>query len=111
LLTLPENCAGAVHRICSLELKMNRSNIRQFAQKGISYGSDLVSGRSAVVAFAGLLTAVGAQAQAAADPFDTALTQVTTATGKYAAALVGVAAIAVVFMVALKYVKKLPRAS
>lgn len=47
----------------------------------------------------------------AADPFDTALTTVTASTTKYASALVGVAAIAVVFMIAIKYVKKLPRAS
>lgn len=47
----------------------------------------------------------------AADPFDTALATVTTSTTKYASALVGVAAIAVVFMIAIKYVKKLPRAS
>lgn len=45
------------------------------------------------------------------DPFDAALTTVTEKTGVYAAALVGVSAVAVVFMVAMKYVKKLPRAS
>lgn len=47
----------------------------------------------------------------AVDPFDTALATVTTSTTKYASALVGVAAIAVVFMIAIKYVKKLPKAS
>ena len=50
-------------------------------------------------------------AQAATDPFDTALATVTAKVTSYAGALVGVAAIAVVFMVAVKYVKKLPRAS
>lgn len=54
---------------------------------------------------------VCAFAQTAGDPFDTALTQVTASTTKYASALVGVAAIAVVFMIAIKYVKKLPKAS
>lgn len=53
---------------------------------------------------------VSAYAQSV-DPFDTALTTVTASTTKYASALVGVAAIAVVFMIAIKYVKKLPRAS
>jgi hypothetical protein len=61
------------------------------------------------VSAAALLPAV-AFAQAA-DPFDTALATVTTKVTSYAGALVGVAAIAVVFMVAIKYVKKLPKAS
>lgn len=47
----------------------------------------------------------------AADPFDTALATVTTKVTSYAGALVGLAAVAVVFMVAVKYVKKLPNAS
>lgn len=50
-------------------------------------------------------------AQEATDPFDTALATVTTKVGTYASALVGLAAVAVVFMVAIKYVKKIPRAS
>lgn len=45
------------------------------------------------------------------DPFDTALTEATTRVGGYAAALVGLSAVAVVFMIAMKYVKKIPRAS
>lgn len=63
----------------------------------------------AVVAVATLPLAI-ARAQAA-DPFDAAVTEVTTKVGTYGAALVGVAAAAVVFMVAIKYVKKIPRAS
>ena len=47
----------------------------------------------------------------AVDPFDTALASATTATGTYAAALVGLSAVAVVFMIAMKYVKRIPRAS
>lgn len=46
-----------------------------------------------------------------ADPFDAALASATTKVGGYAAALVGLAAIAVVFMIAIKYVKKIPRAA
>lgn len=45
------------------------------------------------------------------DPFDTALDTATTKVGSYAAALVSLAAVAVVFMIAIKYVKKIPRAS
>lgn len=63
----------------------------------------------AAVSAAALLPAV-AFAQTA-DPFDTALATVTTKVTSYAGALVGLAAVAVVFMVAVKYVKKLPKAS
>lgn len=45
-----------------------------------------------------------------ADPFDAAMTTATTKVGAYAAALVGLAAVSVVFMIAIKYVKKIPRA-
>lgn len=56
------------------------------------------------------LVAVPAMAQTT-DPFDTAMTEATTKVGAYAAALVGLGAVAVIFMIALKYVKKIPRAS
>ena len=46
-----------------------------------------------------------------ADPFDTAITTVTDKVEGYAAALVTLSAVAVVFMIAIKYVKKIPRAS
>jgi len=45
------------------------------------------------------------------DPFDDAILDATTKVGGYAAALVGVSAIAVGFMIAMKYVKRIPRAS
>ena len=48
---------------------------------------------------------------ASTDPFDTAVTEITTKVTSYGAALVGVAAASVVFLVAMKYVKKLPRAA
>jgi len=70
---------------------------------------DLVSGRTALVTF-GALTGVSAFAQSS-DPFDTALATATTKVGGYALALVGLAAVSVVFMIALKYVKKIPKAS
>jgi hypothetical protein len=63
----------------------------------------------AFVSMAALMPA--AFAQAVTDPFDTALATVTTKVTSYAGALVGLAAVAVVFMVAVKYVKKLPKAS
>lgn len=66
---------------------------------------------SALATTAMLGVSAFAQSTTGADPFDTALATVTASTTKYASALVGVAAIAVVFMIAIKYVKKLPRAS
>jgi len=65
--------------------------------------------RASVVAVAAVPSLV--LAQAAADPFTAAMTQATTKVGEYAAALVVLGAVAVVFMIALKYVKKIPRAS
>jgi hypothetical protein len=65
--------------------------------------------RAAVVAMVAIASA-SASAQAV-DPFDTALTQATTKVGSYAAALVGLSAVAVVFMIAMKYVKRIPRAA
>lgn len=41
------------------------------------------------------------------DPFDTAMTTVTEKVEQYAGALVGLAAVGVVFMIAIKYVKKI----
>lgn len=45
------------------------------------------------------------------DPFTTAITDATEKVEEYAAALVGVAAVAVVFMIAVKYVKKIKGAA
>lgn len=57
-----------------------------------------------------LLGSAGAFAQET-DPFTTAMTEATTKVGTYAAALVGLAAVGVVFAIAIKYVKRIPRAS
>lgn len=43
----------------------------------------------------------------AVDPFDTAMTESTAAVQNYAGALVGLAAVSVVFMIAIKYVKRI----
>lgn len=64
----------------------------------------------AAVVSTGLLTAGVAFAQAT-DPFDAAVDNITDKVETYGAALVGVAAVGVIFMVAMKYVKKLPRAA
>lgn len=50
-------------------------------------------------------------AQSAGDPFDIAVAATSTKIASYGGALVGVAAVGVIFMVAMKYVKKIPRAS
>lgn len=58
------------------------------------------------------LALVGAGSSAfAVDPFTDAMTSATTSVGTYAAALVTLAAVAVVFMIGMKYVKKIVRAS
>ncbi|WP_038216666.1 hypothetical protein [Xenophilus azovorans] len=54
--------------------------------------------------------ALAARAQAT-DPFDAAVDTITTKVEAYGGALVGLAAVAVVFLVGVKYVKKIPRAS
>lgn len=71
--------------------------------------ADFVSGRS-IAAFLASAGAGSVFAQAT-DPFDTAMDTVTDKVEAYAAALVGLAAVAVVFMIAIKYVKKIPKAS
>lgn len=50
---------------------------------------------------------LAAFAEGATDPFQTALTSITANVNTYGAALVGLAAVGVVFMIAIKYVKKL----
>lgn len=69
-----------------------------------------ISRALAVVSAATLPLAVFAQT-APVDPFTAAMTEATTKVGAYAAALVGLGAVAVVFLIALKYVKKIPKAS
>lgn len=82
-------------------MKTKLQNLRRLARDNAARMS---------VAVLALPATMAAHAQAV-DPFDTAVTQVTGKVGSYGAALVGVAAAAVVFMVAIKYVKKIPRAS
>jgi hypothetical protein len=71
---------------------------------------NIVSGRSLAVLAASALP-VMAFAQAAADPFDAAIATATTKVAAYSAALVTLAAVGVVFLIAIKYVKRIPRAS
>lgn len=52
------------------------------------------------------LAASGAMAQGT-DPFDTVMTTVTTSVTEYAGALVVLAGVSVVFMIGIKYVKKI----
>lgn len=48
-----------------------------------------------------------ASVSAFADPFTDAMTSATTSVGTYAAALVGLSAVSVIFMIGMKYVKKI----
>jgi len=67
------------------------------------YGAQIVGGTTALLA--------STMALAQSDPFATATASITEKVETYGAALVGVAAVGVIFMVAMKYVKKLPRAA
>ncbi len=58
-----------------------------------------------------LVSLVPALSMAQTDPFDSAVTAATTKIGVYGAALVGLAAVGVAFMIGMKYVKRIPRAS
>ena len=58
-----------------------------------------------ILATSMVLTAVAMATPA--DPFDAAVGTATTKVGGYGAALVGLAAVGVVFMIAIKYVKKI----
>lgn len=76
---------------------------RRFAvlrSKAARVGSAVFAATLAPVAFA-----------QATDPFDAALATVTTKVNGYSASLVGLAAVSVVFIVAIKYVKRIPKAS
>lgn len=63
-----------------------------------------------IAAVVPLLAAAPAFAQAVGDPFQTAVTDITAKIGVYGAALAGIAAAAVVFRLAVKYIKRLPSA-
>lgn len=71
----------------------------------LSQISSAISAKSVAVA-AFLSVPVFAMAQAT-DPFTAAAADITTKVGEYGAVLVGVAAASVVFMVGIKYVKKI----
>ena len=77
---------------------MNRQQLR-----------DMITGRRAAVALASM-GALPAFAQST-DPFDTAIASLTTKIGDYGLALVTLAAVAVGFYVAIKFVKKIPKAA
>lgn len=55
----------------------------------------------------GFLTAAAGASAFAVDPFTDAITAATTSVGTYAAALVGLSAVSVIFMIGMKYVKKI----
>jgi len=58
-----------------------------------------------------LATAVPVLAFAQADPFAQAISEIETKVTTYGTSLVGLAAVAVVFFVAIKYVKKITKAA
>jgi uncharacterized protein HemY len=66
----------------------------------------LLSLRNGIIAGLGAIGAAGS-ALAQTDPFDTVMTSVTTSVTEYAGALVVLAGVSVVFMIGVKYVKKI----
>ena len=77
----------------------------------IKRAGQAISNKSRELAVAVLVALpVLAQAQTA-DPFTAAMTDATAKVGLYSVALVGLSAVSVIFMIAMKYVKRIPRAS
>ena len=70
---------------------------------------DFFSGRTLAVATVAALPVL-ASAQSV-DPFDTAITTITGKVEGYAGSLVVLAAVGIVFAIAIKYMKKIPSAS
>ena len=60
---------------------------------------------------AAIATAFGTASAFAVDPFTDAIASATTNVTTYAAALVTLSAVSVVFAIGMKYVKRIPRAS
>lgn len=79
----------------------------------VTRAADLVTGRSLMAAAIGGASALPmlAHAQSSPDPFDAAVATITTKVSAYGAALVALAAVGVVFYVAIKFVKKIPKAA
>lgn len=69
--------------------------------------SDLVTGRSLLVAAGSFAPLLALAQEADPDAFETVVADIQGKVGGYAAALVGVAAVSVGFLVAVKYVKKI----
>lgn len=67
--------------------------------------------RSYEKAAVGSLIALSSAVALADDPFTAAMADATTKVGTYAAALVGLSAVGVGFMIAVKYVKKIKGAA
>ena len=71
------------------------------------YGTKLADGYRHVGIVTGVALAPALAFAQTSDPFDAAVADVKTKVALYAASLVGVAAVGVAFMVAVKYVKKI----
>lgn len=63
------------------------------------------------IALVASVAAFSVAAHANTDPFMTAVSEVKTKIGEYGAALVGVAAVGILFSLAIKYIKKIVRTS
>ena len=82
--------------------------IQELARKGYDKAAGAYREVGILAASAVPMLAMAAEGD---DPFATAVATATTKIGSYGAALVGLSAVGVVFMIAMKYVKRIPRAS
>lgn len=101
---LPNRCQSYYWCFWSASVIKKFNALGQLAARG--YNEAGIKTAVAIGSFLPML----ASAQAT-DPFETAMTTATTKVTSYAGALVGLAAVAVVFMIAIKYVKRIPKAS
>jgi hypothetical protein len=89
--------------------------LKEFAgkvvDKAYEFGGKVADKGRELAVGATLALPVLANAQTAGDPFTDVMTTATTKVGTYSAALVVLAGVGVAFMIAMKYVKRIPRAS
>ncbi len=86
------------------------NQVRDFGGRVVS-ACDRAYAKAGVGAMVMIASAAAIAQTAGADPFDAALATATTKVGAYAAGLVTLSAVAVVFIIGMKYVKRIPRAA
>lgn len=75
------------------------------------YGAKIVTAADKAAVGAMIAIAAASASAQSTDPFDTAVAAMTTKVTSYGGALVTFCAVAVAFWVAMKYIKKIPKAA